>query len=90
VLLALVPTPLLIIAAVWTVVFTFTRFVSLGSIAASFSLPFAVWVTGGSTMMILLTAGLALLAIYKHRANIQRLIHGQEHRIRFGHKEGTS
>ncbi len=81
VLVALVPRALLIILGVWIVVFALTRYVSLASIAASFSLPFAVWITGGSTTMIALTAGLAVLAIYRHRTNIRRLLAGTEPRM---------
>jgi glycerol-3-phosphate acyltransferase PlsY len=81
VLVAIVPWALLIILLVWIVVFALTRYVSLASICASFTLPFAVWLTGGSLAMIGITAGMAALAIYKHRANIQRLIRGTESRI---------
>src|SRR5258706_16480687 len=41
VLAALVPTSLLIILAGWIIVFVFTRYVSLASLCASVSLPFA-------------------------------------------------
>jgi acyl phosphate:glycerol-3-phosphate acyltransferase len=81
VLLALVPLPLLIILTVWIVVFAFTRYVSLASICASFSLPFAAWAVGESWTIRLVTAGLAALAIYKHKANIKRLINGTESKI---------
>ena len=81
VLVALVWLPLLIILGVWIVLFTLTRYVSLASICASFVLPFAAWITGKNLAIILVTAALAVLAIYKHRANIQRLIKGTEHRI---------
>jgi len=81
VLVALVWLPLLIILGVWIVVFAASRYVSLASICASFVLPFAAWFTGKNLAIIIVTASLAVLAIYKHRANIQRLIKGTEHRI---------
>jgi len=81
VLIALVPYALLIILGVWIVVIALTRFVSLASISASFTLPFAVFVTGGSWTMIGITAAMTTLAIYKHKPNIQRLIKGTETRI---------
>jgi acyl phosphate:glycerol-3-phosphate acyltransferase len=71
----------LIILSIWIIVFALTRFVSLASIFASFSLPFAAWAVGESWTIVLVTAGLAALAIYKHKANIQRLINGTESRI---------
>ena len=81
VLVALVPLPLLIILTIWILVFAFTRYVSLASIAASLSLPFAAWAVGISRTIVLVTAGLAALAIYKHKANIKRLINGTESKI---------
>ena len=81
VLVALVPLPLLIILSVWVVVFAMSRYVSLASISASFVLPFAVWFTGASPTLIIVTTALAALAVYKHKANIKRLINGTENRI---------
>jgi glycerol-3-phosphate acyltransferase PlsY len=83
VLLALVPVPLLIILSIWIVVFGFSRYVSLASISASFALPFAAWFVGSSSTIVLVTAALGALAIYKHKANIQRLLKGTENRIDF-------
>jgi glycerol-3-phosphate acyltransferase PlsY len=83
VLIALVPTALLIILTVWIILFALTRYVSLASMAASFTLPFAVWLTGGSQPMILVTATLAVLALLKHRTNLQRLLQGTEHKVQW-------
>jgi glycerol-3-phosphate acyltransferase PlsY len=81
VLVALVPYALLIILAIWILVIGLTRFVSLASICASAALPFATWVTGGSFTMIAITSAMTVLAIYKHKSNIQRLLSGTESRI---------
>jgi glycerol-3-phosphate acyltransferase PlsY len=81
VLVALVPVPLLIILGVWISVFLLSRYVSLASILAAFTLPFAAWAFSESWTIISVTAALAALAIYKHKANIQRLINGTENRI---------
>jgi glycerol-3-phosphate acyltransferase PlsY len=81
VLAALVPWALIIILCVWIVVFALSRYVSLASISASFALPFASWLTRGSLTMIVVTSAMAVLAIYKHRENIRRLLEGTEHRI---------
>jgi len=81
VLVALVPWPLLMILGIWIVVFLLSRYVSLASISAAFALPFAAWLVGESTTIILVTVALAVLAIYKHQANIRRLIKGTENRI---------
>jgi glycerol-3-phosphate acyltransferase PlsY len=81
VLVALVPVPLLIVLGVWIVVFAFSRYVSLASICAAFVLPWAAWAFGESWTIIMVTSALAALAIYKHKANIQRLLNGTENRI---------
>ncbi len=81
VLVALVPYSLLIILAIWLVVLAVSRFVSLASVCASFSLPFATWLTGRSVTLIVVTAAMAALAIWKHRANLKRLAAGTEHRF---------
>lgn len=88
VLLALVPWALLIIFVTWIVVFAATRYVSLGSLAASAALPFATWLTQESLTKVLVTGAMGALAIYKHKANIQRLLNGTE--PRFGHKTGEA
>lgn len=85
VLLALVHIPLFIVLAIWVLVFAISRYVSVASIAAAFCLPFATWFTGGSPTLIGVTAALGALAIYKHKANIQRLRAGTENR--FGAKK---
>jgi acyl phosphate:glycerol-3-phosphate acyltransferase len=90
VLVALVPWALLIIFAVWIIVFGLWRYVSLASIAASLALPPAVWVTGGSVTLVGICAGLTGLALYKHRSNVQRLLAGTEHRVDLRKKRAAS
>jgi acyl phosphate:glycerol-3-phosphate acyltransferase len=86
-LAALVPWALVIILALFILVFAVSRYVSLGSIAASAALPVATWLTKGSLTMILATTAMAALAIYKHKGNIQRLLNGTEHRVGAKKKE---
>ena len=90
VLIALVPWALLIILGIWIVLFLITRFVSVGSLAASFSLPFATWLTTGDLGLTIVTGIMGALAIYKHRRNIQRLLDGTENRIQFRKSEASS
>jgi glycerol-3-phosphate acyltransferase PlsY len=85
VLIALAPKPLLIVFAIFVLVLVTTRYMSLASITAAFCLPFAVWFLHGSPTMIGITAFLGALAIYKHKANIKRLLNGTENR--FGKKK---
>lgn len=89
VLAGLVPGALPIILCIWVVVLALTRYVSLASMAASFSLPFATGLTDGSRLMIAVTAAMGALAICKHKANIQRLLKGTESRFDLKKKEAT-
>jgi glycerol-3-phosphate acyltransferase PlsY len=90
VLVALVPWALLIILGVWVILFVLTRYVSVGSIAASFTLPFATWFTTSHDVGLTVVTGvLGALAIFKHRRNIQRLIEGTENRIQFKKGEAS-
>ena len=68
---------------IWTLVFAGTRFVSVASIVAAVVLPIGVWIFGGSGMMIGVMTALSVLAIYRHKANISRLMEGTEHRASF-------
>ncbi len=69
-----------------------SRYVSLGSIAAAIIIPVTIVVESlirGSWDWYILGFALfvCLLAIWKHRANIQRLCRGEENRT--GKKPGT-
>ena len=89
VLAALVPWALLIILILWITLFALTRYVSVASLAASFTLPLATWFTTKSGTLTLVTAAMAVLAIYKHKANIQRLLNGTEHRLGASKRQST-
>jgi acyl phosphate:glycerol-3-phosphate acyltransferase len=85
VLIAWVPLALLITLASWIVIFAVSRYVSLASVLAAFVLPLAVFTTRQPGYMVGIASVLSALAIYKHRANIQRLFNGTENR--FGSKK---
>jgi acyl phosphate:glycerol-3-phosphate acyltransferase len=80
---ALAPLSVGIALVVWIILFFATRYVSVASIGAAVALPAAVWITQPSLLLSLVTTGLGAMAIYKHKANIQRLIAGTENRIHF-------
>jgi glycerol-3-phosphate acyltransferase PlsY len=67
--------------AVWGLMAAVTRYVSVASIAAAIVLPIAVWFSKGSVAMTCVMAALSVLAIYKHRGNVQRLAQGTENRL---------
>jgi acyl phosphate:glycerol-3-phosphate acyltransferase len=87
VLAALVPWAFLITFAVFGVALALCRYVSLASLIAAAVLPFAVAFTPpGSAPLIVLTAALALLAFWRHQANIRRLLNGTENKLGQGGK----
>lgn len=60
-----------------------TRYVSLGSLLFSLLLPFSLWAFGYPLELILFSVVLALLAFYRHRGNIVKIIQGKENKISF-------
>lgn len=86
VFLALAPAAVGIAIIGWIVAFAATRYVSVASIVAAVALPTAVWFTQENLALRVIAIILGVLAIYKHRANIQRLRNGTENRIHFGKK----
>jgi glycerol-3-phosphate acyltransferase PlsY len=80
--------PLAVVAAisVWIVTMLLSRYVSLSSILAATTVVVAGWVFYGHDPVLagVLTL-LGLLAVLRHRSNIQRLLKGEE--LRFGQKK---
>jgi glycerol-3-phosphate acyltransferase PlsY len=68
----------------WIVAFALSRYASVASIVAATALPATVWLTPNSLTLRIVTTVLGLLAIFKHRGNIKRLLSGTEQR--FGQK----
>jgi glycerol-3-phosphate acyltransferase PlsY len=88
--LALAPVAVGIAIAVWIALFVTTRYVSVASLAAAVALPTAVWLTQDSVLLGFVTTGLGVLAIYKHKGNIQRLLAGTENRVNFKKEKPAS
>lgn len=72
----------LIIAVIWAVITFFSRYVSLGSIIALALSPVIMWSFKAPVAYIWYCALGALYIIYLHRSNIQRLIKGEENKVR--------
>ena len=81
VLIALIPWAFAVGLVAWTTVFFLTRYVSLASLAAAVSLPFAAWAFGSSYTLLVMATILSVLAIYKHKPNIERLLNGTENKL---------
>jgi glycerol-3-phosphate acyltransferase PlsY len=94
VFLGLVPLPFLITAAVFGLVFWRTHQVSVGSIAGAVVLPILLTALYGANgpqaphlSVVLLVWFAALLVIFRHRANIRRILKGEE--LSFKNKQET-
>ena len=97
VLLALMPFGVVLLIAVWLLLFAVTRYVSVASIGAAAALPIlthigarfhkgpdgqTLWEAGTwNKPLFVFSVVIAVLAIWKHRANIQRLMNGTENRF---------
>jgi glycerol-3-phosphate acyltransferase PlsY len=67
---------LVFVLAVWM-----TRIVSLGSIAATITLPSVVWLSGAPVEVLAAASGVGGLILFRHRGNIRRLASGNERRL---------
>jgi len=77
----LTPVATAVAGALFLVVVRLTRYVSLGSLAATVALPPAAWLSGASTAVVIASACTAALIVFRHRANIRRLRAGTERRM---------
>jgi acyl phosphate:glycerol-3-phosphate acyltransferase len=69
-------------AAIWLVVFALTRYASLASIVSAAALPLVSWLVGYPWPVTVFAALAAVGVIVLHRANIRRLLRGEENRFR--------
>lgn len=81
VLLALSPLAGGIAAVVWGAVAALTRYASLASLLGILSVPAVMWLGQEPVEHLVFGALAAVLAFYRHRANIRRLLRGEELRI---------
>ena len=79
--LVLAPIALLCAGVVFVAIVALTRYVSLGSIAAAILIPVLVWVQSDSRPLLIAAVVGAVLIVFAHRGNIQRLASGTESRI---------
>ncbi|MGM0499157.1 MAG: glycerol-3-phosphate 1-O-acyltransferase PlsY [Bacillota bacterium] len=81
VILRLYPLAFLIYAVIWLALVLKTRYVSLGSIIGSMSLPLTLYFTAYDSKHVIFAVLLSLFVMYTHRANIKRLLNGEENRM---------
>lgn len=82
-LIGIAPLAALIGVVAWVTLFFGTRYVSVASIGASLAIPLAGWILYQPEQPLLAWTLIILgaLVILRHKANIQRLIAGTEHRF---------
>lgn len=84
--IGLAPRAVLVVLAIFLIIVAISRYVSLGSVVASAVFPILAYFLyrGTSTIADLLVMFAAsLLIIFKHKANIGRLLKGTENRLQF-------
>lgn len=78
----------LIALAIFFVVVTLTRYISLGSCLAAVSFPVSTWLFVSHAPLILaMSVALAGLVIFMHRGNLGRVLRGEERKFSLHRKE---
>ena len=83
-LLFVFPVEALLAFAVFLILVAVTHYVSVGSVAAAFVLPALLFFTRGDNLTVcIITACIGASVIWRHRANIKRLMDGTESKLDF-------
>ena len=77
----LAPIATIAAASVFLIVVWTSRVISLGSIAATVTLPSAALLFGAPAPVVAGAAGAAALILFRHRANLRRILSGTEPRM---------
>jgi glycerol-3-phosphate acyltransferase PlsY len=77
----LAPLAAMLAAAVFFTTVWLTRVVSLGSMAATVTLPSVAWLTGAPSPVVAAAIGTGILILFRHRANLRRIAAGTERRM---------
>jgi glycerol-3-phosphate acyltransferase PlsY len=91
VLVTIITVDILFALAVFVIVVSISRYISLGSILAAVSIPVVMYIREnlfhaeitGYHVLLPFVIGIALLVIYTHRQNLGRIFQGSERRISF-------
>ncbi|MDR3563896.1 MAG: glycerol-3-phosphate 1-O-acyltransferase PlsY [Negativicutes bacterium] len=84
VIAVLMPKVTAIVFVVWAIIVYFTRYVSLGSIVGAALAPPLIWLFGERTEFLMFGIVAAIFVIVRHKPNIQRLLKGEELKIKPG------
>lgn len=81
VFLGLFPGATVLSMAVFMAVLFIFKYVSIGSIVASFSMPIFLAIFGESLLMIVISFCLAVVILWKHKSNIEKIIEKKRKKI---------
>lgn len=90
VIAVLVPKVTAIVFIVWALIVYTTRYVSLGSIVAAVLVPLSMWFFNESIEILIFGIVAALFVILRHKPNIERLLKGEELKIKAGGSSADS
>lgn len=82
ILLVLSPLSLLILTSIFLLVFKLRGIVSLASVSVAALVPVVLFFLGQPVEVLVFGLFIGCLVIYRHKANIERLIKGEEKRIK--------
>ncbi len=71
----------LVFALTWLILAAATRYASLASLLAGLTAPASAWLLSGRLDIVAVLTSITLFIIWRHRANIQRLLAGTEGKI---------
>ena len=81
VLLPILPLPVLGGCVAWLAVVAVWRYVSAGSMLAAVTVPILAALRTDPLPLVLSAGAIALLVLFKHRSNLQRLLEGREPKL---------
>lgn len=70
-----------ILITIWATVILLTRLSSLGALVATFLTPFIAWTILHNPVLVGFMALMSLILLYRHKANIIRLLTGKEAKV---------
>ena len=71
----------LAVVVVWLTIVVVSRYSSLGALCAALFAPFAVYHFDGAGPVLLATSAMCAILVWRHEANIRKLLRGEESRI---------
>jgi acyl phosphate:glycerol-3-phosphate acyltransferase len=87
--IAMTPICLTVLGPIWVALFLCFGYVSLASLITAFCYPWVVYLffQNDDIYKVIFAIVVAIMAIYRHRTNIARLIKGEEHKILYQKKK---